>query len=230
MNGRLAGILAAVIALACGGCSSARLSALPANEQAYTVIPVVAQDEAEAQRVRAGDLLSVRVFGEPELSSDQYRVDAAGYFQMPLVGELIAAGQSPNELRAEITRRLAARFIRDPQVSVAVSEAVKTKFTVEGQVAQPGVFDATSGSTLLSAIAQAQSPTKVARLDEVLVFRTVDGKRMGARFNLADVRSGQAPDPQILPGDTIVVGFSAAKGAFRDFLQVAPLFSLFTIF
>lgn len=230
MNGKLAGILAAVIALTCGGCSAARPSALPANEQAYAVIPVVARDEAEAQRVRAGDRLSVRVFGEPELSSDQYRVDAAGYFQMPLVGELIAAGQSPSELRAEIARRLAARFIREPQVSVAVAEAAKTKFTVEGQVAQPGVFDATPGSTLLSAIAQAQSPTKVARLDEVLVFRTVDGKRMGARFNLADVRSGQAPDPQILPGDTIVVGFSAAKGAFRDFLQVAPLFSLFTIF
>lgn len=230
MNGKFAPILAASIALACGACSATLRSALPANEQAYSVIPVVAQDEAAAQRVRAGDRLSVRVFGEPELSSDQYRVDAAGYLQIPLVGELIAAGQSPSELRAEIARRLGARFIRDPQVSVAVAEAGRLRYTVEGEVEDPGVFDAAPDSTLLSAIAQAKSPTRTAKLDEVLVFRNVDGKRMGARFNLADVRSGRAADPQILPGDTIVVGFSAAKGAFRDFLEVAPLFSIFTLF
>lgn len=230
MNGKSALVGAASVALACGGCSASLRSALPANEQAYAVIPVVAQDEVAAQLVRAGDRLSVRVFGEPELSSDQYRVDAAGYLQMPLVGELIAAGQSPAELRIEIARRLAARYIRDPQVSVAVAESTKSKFAVEGQVKVPGVYDAGPSSTLLSAIAQAQSPTKTARLDEVLVFRMVDGKRMGARFNLADVRSGRAGDPQILAGDTIVVGFSAAKGAFRDFLEAAPLFSLFTFF
>lgn len=230
MNGKFLLVVAVSMALACGGCAASRSSALPANEQAYSVIPVVAQDEAAAQRIRAGDRLSVRVFGEPELSSDQYRVDAAGYFQMPLVGELIAAGQSPSELRAEIVRRLAGRFIRDPQVSVAVAEAAKSKYTVEGEVEDPGVFDAAPDSTLLTAIAQAKSPTNTARLDEVLVFRNVNGRRMGARFNLADVRSGRAADPQILAGDTIVVGFSAAKGAFRDFLQAAPLFSIFTFF
>jgi polysaccharide export outer membrane protein len=38
------------------------------------------------------------------------------------------------------------------------------------------------------------------------------------------------PDPQVLPGDTIVVGFSEVKGAFRDFLEAAPIISIFTLF
>lgn len=221
---------AASLMLLAGGCADQRASPLPAGQAAYATIPVTARSEAEAQLVRAGDKLSIRVFGEPELSSDQYRVDGAGFLQMPLAGQLIAAGLTPEALRTEITRRLAARYIRDPQVAVAVSEAAKTRFAVEGEVEQPGVYEAAQDTTLLSALAQARSPNKTAKLDEILVFRVVGGQRMGARFDLRDIRSGRAADPQILPGDTVVVGFSAAKGAFRDLLQTAPLLSIFTLF
>ncbi len=62
-------------------------------------------------------------------------------------------------------------------------------------------------------MALAHSPKRTAKLDQVLIFRTVNGERMGARFDLTDIRSGTAPDPQILPGDVVVVGFSAASGA-----------------
>jgi polysaccharide biosynthesis/export protein len=226
----MASVLAVAMAVMCGGCAGSPAPVLPAGQAAYDVIPVIAEDPATAQLVRAGDRLAVRVYGEPELTSELYRVDAAGYLQMPLVGELIAAGQSPAELRAEIARRLGARYVRDPQVTVAVVESARSKFAVEGQVAQPGVYDAEGSGTLLSALAQAKSPTKTAKLDEILVFRMVNGQRMGARFDLAAIRSGRAADPQILAGDTIVVGFSAAKGAFRDFLESAPLIGIFTLF
>lgn len=223
--------IAALVALcALAGCANGPPSPLPGGAQAYEVIPVTGQPQTEEQLIRAGDRLSLRVFGEPELTSDQYRVDAVGYLQVPLAGELIAAGQTPAELRREITRRLAARYIRDPQVSVAVLESTRTQFAVEGEVEQPGIYDASASTTLLSALAQARSPTNTARLDEILVFRVVQGQRMGARFDLAAIRAGRSPDPQILAGDTIVVGFSSAKGAFRDFLQAAPVLSLFTLF
>lgn len=224
-------MLAAItVALALGACGDHRPSPLPAGQQAYATIPEFARSDAEAQKLRSGDRLAIRVFGEPELTSEQYRIDAAGYLQVPLVGEMIAAGLTPEELRRELTRRLGARFIRDPQVSVAVVESLKTRFAVEGQVGQPGVYDADSQTTLLSALAQARSPTKTAKLDEVLVFRIVNGQRMGARFDLRDIRAGIAADPQILPGDTIVVGYSEVKGAFRDFLEAAPIISIFTLF
>jgi polysaccharide export outer membrane protein len=218
------------VLLALGACADHRPSPLPAGQQAYATIPEVARDDAAAQRLRPGDRLAIRVFGEPELTSEQYRIDAAGYLQVPLVGELIAAGLSPEELRRELTRRLGARFIRDPQVAVAVAESTKSRFAVEGHVEQPGVYEADQGTTLLSALAQARSPNKTAKLDEILVFRVVNGQRMGARFDLRDIRAGIMPDPQILPGDTIVVGFSEVKGAFRDFLEAAPIISIFTLF
>jgi polysaccharide export outer membrane protein len=220
-------MLAILLAIALTACASGPRSPLPAGQEAYAVIPVTAHGGAEQQLIRPGDRLSVRVFGEPELTSEQYRVDAAGYLQIPLVGEIIAAGQSPDELRREVTRRLAARYVRDPQVSVAVVESASSKVAVEGEVEQPGIYDIGTTSTLLTALAQAQSPTNTAKLDEIIVFRMVDGQRMGARFDLRDIRTGRAPDPQILAGDTIVVGFSSVKGAFRDFLQAAPLLSLF---
>jgi polysaccharide export outer membrane protein len=53
---------------------------------------------------------------------------------------------------------------------------------------------------------------------------------MGARFDLTDIRSGTTPDPQILPGDVVVVGFSQVRGIYRDILDAAPLFNIFTRF
>jgi polysaccharide export outer membrane protein len=133
-------------------------------------------------------------------------------------------------LRDELVTRLGERFIRDPQVAVIVTERRRTTFAVEGDVQQPGIFEAIPGTSLLTAIAQAKSPTDTASLDEVMIFRVVNGQRMGARFNLDDIRKGRAADPQILPGDTIVVGRSGLKSAWKQFLQAAPAFNLFYIF
>lgn len=222
-------VMAALATLACAGCAESRQSLLPAGAAAYATIPIKADGEGD-DVMRVGDRLAIRVLGEPELTSDLYHVDSNGTIQVPLAGELKAAGRRPAELRDELVSRLGARFIRDPQVAVIVTERNKTTFAVEGDVREPGVFEAMANTTLISAIAQAKSPTNVARLDEVMIFRTVNGQRMGARFNLADVRKGLAADPQVIAGDTIVVGHSSLKGAWREFLQAAPAFNLFYIF
>lgn len=224
-------LLLASLAVALAGCSGSGMGpiALPSGPSAYETIPVRAMDELIAQRIRAGDKLSIRVFGEPELTNDDYVVDASGFIQVPLAGQIIAGGQSPDAVRLELVRRLGARFIRDPQVTVAVAERAKSNFAVEGQVNEPGVYEADNSTTLLAALARAKSPNKTAKMDEVLVFRTIDGRRMGGRFNLNDIRAGRADDPQIIGGDTIVVGYSSAKGIWQDFLASTPLFNLFYV-
>lgn len=202
-------------------------SPLPSGQAAYEVIPVKAMDEIIAQRIRANDKLAISVFGEPELTRDDYVVDGSGFLQVPLIGQIIAAGVSPDELRAEITRRLGARFIRDPQVSVTLTERAKARFAVEGQVEDPGIYEADPATTLLAAIAQAGSPNRVAKHSEVMVFRIIDGRRMGARFDIDQIRAGRADDPQIIGGDTVVVGYSGSKGFWRDVRETAPLLNLF---
>ncbi len=214
--------------LALVGCARSQSSLLPAGEAAYATIPAKA-DTADDEIIRPGDRLSIQVMGEPELTSDKYHVASTGSIQMPLAGEVLTVGLRPSELRDELIRRLGSRFIRDPQVAVIIAERRKTTFAVEGAVDAPGIFEATPGTTLLSAIAQAKSPTNTANLDEVMVFRSVAGSRLGARFNLTDIRKGTAADPQIQAGDTVVVGHSSLKGAWREFLQASPIFNLFYI-
>ncbi len=219
-------LLFALLALA--GCARSQSSLLPVGEAAYAAIPAKLST-ADDDIIRPGDRLSIQVMGEPELTSDKYHVDSTGSIQMPLAGEVLTAGLRPSELRDELIRRLGSRFIRDPQVAVIVAERRKTSFAVEGAVEMPGIFEATPNTTLLSAIAQAQSPTNTANLDQVMVFRTAGESRLGARFNLKDIRNGVAADPQIQAGDTVVVGHSALKGAWREFLQASPVFNLFYI-
>jgi polysaccharide export outer membrane protein len=50
---------------------------------------------------------------------------------------------------------------------------------------------------------------------------------MGARFDIEQIRAGRADDPQIIGGDTVVVGYSGSKGFWRDVRETAPLLNLF---
>lgn len=227
---RFAAIVALTLsALVVSGCAHNQANPLPVGEAAYATLDI--KDDGPGEDViRAGDHLDIRVLGEPELTSDSYVVGTQGTIQVPLAGELVVAGRTAGEVRDDLTRRLGSRYIRNPQVTVSVSERRKTTFAVEGDVREPGIFEAAPGTTLLSALAQAKSTLDTAKLNEVMIFRVMNGQRLGARFNIADIRQGRAPDPAILAGDTVVVGRSGLKESWKQFLQAAPLFNLFYIF
>jgi polysaccharide export outer membrane protein len=199
--------------------------------QAYALMPPADPNMPRSSyRILPNDVLDLQVFEEPDLSNNALEVDTNGNLQMPLIGEISAAGRTPAEIAREIEKRLSERYVVNPQVALSIKKAAPRKVSVEGQVTKPGVYDLDSTTTLLSAIARAESPTRTARLDDIVIFRSVEGKRQAARFNLVEVRDGRAPDPQILNGDVIVVGFSHGKGAWRDFMQAAPLFNMFYLF
>ena len=221
-------LLTSIASLACAGCDVRPANNLPGGQSAYASIPAKAQG-IELGAIQPGDRLYIRVLGETDLTSDQYWVDGSGMVQVPLAGELVAGGQTTGQLREEITKRLGARFIRDPQVAVNIADHNKTSVTVEGEVQRAGRFEASPGLTLIGALALAQSTTKDAKFDEIVVFREMKDQRMAARFDLAEIRTGRAPDPQIIAGDVVVVGRSAVKGAWHDLLQAAPLFNLFYV-
>lgn len=226
---RLAIVPFLLFALLLSACASTMdVSGIPTGERAYEIVPAPEGDAPRTSYVIVpNDTLNLQVFQEPDLSNDKLQVDNTGNIQMPLIGEIQAAGRSATELADDIERRLGARYIVNPQVVVSVAKQAERFVTVEGQVQKPGVFEIGREDTLLSAIARAESTTREAKLNEVIVFRTIAGKRMVARFDLNEVRSGRAADPQIQGGDAVVVGFSAVKGAWRDFLQAAPLFNAF---
>ncbi|MBB3912718.1 polysaccharide biosynthesis/export family protein [Sphingomonas desiccabilis] len=222
---------AMLLGLLAGGCQTVADPALPRGAEAYAQIPPPRTDDVRREyRIGPRDVLAIRVFQEPELTFEEISVDSSGNLGYPLIGSVHAAGRTPAMLADELTARLRENFIRNPKVTVLVTSSVSQSVTVEGNVTEPGVYEIGGGATLLTALARARSTTRVAKLDEIVVFRTVDGQRMGAVFNLADIRAGRAPDPELLGGDIVVVGFSAVKGAFRDFLGAGALFNAFRAF
>lgn len=215
------------LALCLAGCGSVRPnSQIPAGEAAYRLIPAT-EHGFDPGAIQPGDRLAIRVVGEPDLSNEAYWVDGAGRVQMPLVGEIAVVGRNTQWVREEIEKRLSTDFIRNPLVSISIVEHAKYGLTVEGEVQHAGRFEASPGMTLLGAIAQAGSTSKDAKLNEVYLFRERGEQRIGARFDLASIRSGKNPDPQILPGDVVVVGRSAIKGTWHEMLAAAPFANLY---
>lgn len=218
--------LACLALAALSACAAA--PSLPSGPQAYAAFPAPSvADDAQDYRVGAQDKINITVFQEPDLSPQDVQVDAGGNILLPLIGTVTAAGRTTAELSHEIAERLGSRFLVDPQVSVIVSSSVSQKVTVEGSVTEPGVYEVRGQTTLLEALAMAKGPTRVAALDEVAVFRTVDGDRIGALFDVESIRRGEAPDPEIKGNDTVVVGLSNIKAAWRDLLAAAPALAIF---
>jgi polysaccharide export outer membrane protein len=169
------------------------------------------------------DKLSVDVFGIPELSRDLVRTDANGTISLPLVGTINAAGKTPPELAQEIERGLRASYVRNPQVSVNLVEAVSQVVTVDGQVGKPGQYPVVGKMTLLRAVATAGGTGEFARLDDVIIFRTVNQSRYAGVYNLKAIREGNYIDPEVFANDVVVVGDSPSRRRFKDIIQAAPL-------
>lgn len=222
-------IVAAVLLAGCGGpkMDISQMSAAQAVTLPAAVPPGASQGD---YRIGVGDKLSVRVFQVPDLSFDTLVVDTSGNIQMPLIGAVQSSGLTAGELSAEIGRLLASRYLRDPQVTVTVSEAASQKITVDGAVTRPGVYEMRGSTTLLQAVAMAEGPSRIADLTKVAVFRTIDGQRSVALFDLAAIRQGRADDPAVLGNDVIVVDTSRLSVALREVVGAVPMLSVFRVF
>ncbi|MEX0852706.1 MAG: polysaccharide biosynthesis/export family protein [Bauldia sp.] len=188
-----------------------------------------APGDVEDYRIAALDVLEVSVFQVADLSRT-VQVSSSGQITMPLIGSVDAGGRTTRELETIIATKLGEKYLQSPQVSVLVKEYVSQKITVDGAVNKPGVFAMTGKTTLVQAIALAEGLNRVADAHGVVVLRTVGGKRQAAMFDLAAIRSGQAEDPVIVAGDTIVVDQSGSRAALRNLRESVGIFGLFVPF
>ena len=212
---------------ACGG--GQQLGAnLPSGAAAYAIIPAASGSASLADyKIGPLDSVDIAVFQEPELSSKGVQVDAAGRVALPLVGTVDAAGKTASELSRELERKFGEKYLNNPQVTVTVAGSVSQKVAVQGEVTQPGVYELKGPTTLLEVLSLAKGETDVASLREVVVFRTIGGKRMGAVFDVSTIRRGVANDPQVQGNDLVIVGASAARQFWRNVMTTTPLFNVF---
>ena len=228
----LAGVLALVMLLlsACGGGSSMRAGMssdpLPAPD---TTSESGAYKGATDYRLGAQDLIQVSVFGVDELSKT-VRVNSNGQISLPLVGSVMAGGMTIPELEAELSRRYAEGYLQKPQVTVFVEEFASQRITLEGAIEKPGIYPISGRTTLLQAVAVAGGLDELADLEGIVLFRQVEGKRMGAVYDMRALRSGQVEDPQVYGDDMIVVEQSGSKTALRRFIESVPAIGIFRWF
>jgi polysaccharide biosynthesis/export protein len=169
------------------------------------------------------DKLEIDVFGIEELSKREVQTDASGRISFPLAGILEAAGRTPAEVEDELEARLRNRYVRDPQVTVNLKETVSQVITVDGQVKEPGLYPVVGKMTLMRAVATAKGTAEFAKLDDVVIFRTVKGQELAALYNLKAIRRGNYEDPEVFANDVVIVGDSQARRLFKDALQIVPL-------
>jgi polysaccharide export outer membrane protein len=168
------------------------------------------------------DTLEVNVFGVPDLSRE-LQVDASGRISMPLLGTLDAGGKTAGELAGDIANSLRGRYVRNPDVTVNIKSSVSQVVAVDGQVVEPGLYPVTNQMTLLRALASAKGLSEFAKQDDVVILRSVQGRRMAGLYNVAAIRRGVYDDPPIYANDVVIVGDSPQRRLFRDFVSVAPL-------
>jgi polysaccharide export outer membrane protein len=186
--------LVVLLSIAMGGC--------------YDQHPKVAspiQATASEDRVGIDDVFEVRVYGEPELSG-AYRVAVDGTIDYPLAGRLTVGGLHCGEIQKLIVKSLTeGKFLKSPQVTVAVKERNSEKITVFGQVGKPGQVAYYPNMTIVDAIANAGGFTGIAAKNSVNLRREVSGKIEMHVFPVADIAEGRSPNVMVLPGDVLVV-------------------------
>ena len=223
---RKAVVLVALLAGACATNPSVLKSAqIPVVQNTGLPSPTTADLTSASRPYQIGpfDQLAVDVFGIAALSNKQVQTDASGRISLPLVGTVEAAGKTPQEVATIIEDRLRGKYVRNPQVAVNLVQTVSQVVTVDGQVTKPGLYPVLGRMKLQRAVATAGGLSEFAKLNDVVVFRTVNGQRMAGLYNLGAIRAGAYDDPEIYANDLVVVGDSPARRLFKDVLSASSL-------
>lgn len=215
-----------IFAVLAAGCAqrSSSLTYNPAGFGAPDPVPVTAL--TGDYHLGIGDVVTVRVFNVDSLSGDQ-TIDSTGNVNLPLVGAVPAIGKTTDELGRDLAQRLGARYLHDPQVTVALKSAVPKTVTVDGSVDSPGVYPIGNRTTLLQTIALAHGTSEHANLHRVVIFRQLQGQRQAAAFDLATIRNGTDADPSVYPNDVVVVDGRDTTLSLRTLIQTVPVVGLF---
>ncbi len=155
-------------------------------------------------RIGREDVLEVVVWHEPELTR-VVPVRPDGKISLPLAGEVEAAGRTPAELQASLTRALKP-YIQDTTVAVLVREINGARVFVLGEVTKPGAFPLRGSMTVMQAIALAGGRTEFAKDKVVWLRERAAGKTERVSLSFGELVTGEAAGALWMrPGDVLYV-------------------------
>jgi len=227
---KVLGLMVCAGALVLAGCADKRggpIAYSPSNfgaPDAPSVAPL-----GSGYKIAPLDTLTIKVFKMPDLSGD-FEVDLTGQISIPLIGSLTATNYTTAQLDEQLTERLGAKYLENPDVSVGVKSSASRSVTVDGAVARAGGFPVNGPVSLMQAVAQAGGATPEANLRRVAIFRQIDGKRQAAAFDLTSIRRGEMDDPTVYAGDIVIVDGSSIKALQKTLMNSLPFANIFTPF
>jgi protein involved in polysaccharide export with SLBB domain len=145
-------------------------------------------------KLASGDVISINVFGEEDLSFKKLRLTDAGTFSYPFIGEVQAKGRTAAEIEQLLVSKLKGDYLVNPRVSVGVLQY--RDFFISGEVLKPGGYPFQPGLTLRRAIALAGGLTERASEKKITIVHDQEPTKAPDNVGL---------DTPLMPGDSVTV-------------------------
>jgi polysaccharide biosynthesis/export protein len=183
-------------------------------------------------RLGPEDVISVTVFGQDRYSKGNIKIPPSGRISLALVPDGIFVNGKTVDQVAELIKKRYDEFIIDPQVSVSLDQAGSYRYSVIGDVAQPGIKLMSRRLSVTEALSEAGGVLQTGNRSKVVVLRRqANGVLTPIPVNVTAIYKGQAPDSvYLVPGDQVVVPGNTLKKlqTIMGFTQVLSFARLFT--
>jgi polysaccharide export outer membrane protein len=178
------------------------------------------------------DIISVTVFGQDRYSKNGIKVPPSGRISLALIPDgIFVSGKTVDQV-AELIKKRYDEYIIDPQVSVSLDQAGSYRYSVIGDVAQPGIRLMTRRLSVTEAISEAGGILQTGDKKKVFVLRKqAKGNLIPIPVNVSAIYRGQAPDSiYLLPGDQVIVPGNSLKKwqTLSSFLPILSFAKIFT--
>jgi polysaccharide export outer membrane protein len=200
-------ITSCVLSLAAfGGQAGAAPPGQATGTQPAASAPTVGVELPAEYVIGPEDVLSINFWRDADMTREEIPVRPDGRITLPLLGDITAAGLTPEQLK-KVIEEAASKYQKDPTVTVAVRQINSRKVFITGNVTNPNTFPLTGPRTVAQIIALAGGLTEYADKKNIRIMRTQNGQQVSHRFNYSDFSKGKNLEQNILlkPGDVIIV-------------------------
>ena len=182
-------------------------------------------------RLGPEDVISVDVFNQERYSRKNITVPPSGRISLSLIpGGVFVNGKTVEEVAAIVTKAY-NEYIIDPQVTVSLEKASSYRYSIIGDVGQPGIRLMSHRMTVTEAIAEAGGVLGTGDKSKIVVLRRqTDGHLAQLPVNVSAIYKGRAPDTlYLVPGDQIVVPGNKLK-KIKELLGFSQVLSFARVF
>jgi polysaccharide export outer membrane protein len=182
-------------------------------------------------RLGPEDVISVTVFGQDRYSRSGIIIPPSGRISLALIpGGLFVNGKTTEEVEQLIKKRY-DEYIIDPQVTVSLDKASSYRYSVIGDVAQPGIKLMSRRLSVTEALAEAGGVLATGNRSKVVVLRKqANGILAPIPVDVSAIYKGRAPDSTyLIPGDQVVVPGNKLK-TFQKIMSMVQVIGFARIF